>query len=82
MVHIHLFAGSCRLRRGWPEPDLACKAVPIPFLARLIPSDLKIPSFLLYVYRGDNFYFVTSPLLILISLVYLLLFLLRAFGSH
>jgi len=54
----------------------------IPFLARLIPSDLKIPSFLLYVYRGDNFYFVTSPLLILISLVYLLLFLLRAFGSR
>jgi len=44
----------------------------IPIVAKLIPEvDLeKIPWFLLYVYRRDNFVFATSPLLIIISVFY------------
>jgi len=44
----------------------------IPIMAKLIPEvDLeKIPWFLLYVYRRDNFVFATSPLLIIISIFY------------
>ncbi len=46
-----------------------------PVLGRYIaPED--IPSWLLYVYRRGNFYFVTSPILILLSV---LLFLIHAF---
>jgi len=44
----------------------------IPLLAKYIPEvDLaKIPWFLLYVYRSDGFVFVTSPLLIVIGIVF------------
>lgn len=46
----------------------------IPILLRLIPSiePEKIPWLLLYVYRGDNFFFATSPLLIIIAVASLL----------
>ncbi len=37
----------------------------------------KIPSWLVYVYHSDGFYFVTSPLLLLLSLVAFLVFLLQ-----
>ncbi len=39
-----------------------------PFLSNYINLD-DIPSWILYIYRGKNFYFVTSPLLILISVI-------------
>ena len=44
----------------------------IPIVAKLIPEvDLeKIPWFLLYIYRRDNFVFATSPLLIVVSIAY------------
>ena len=44
----------------------------IPLITKLIPTvDLeKIPWILLYVYRKDGFFFVTSPVLILITAVY------------
>lgn len=44
----------------------------IPVLAKYISeADLnKIPWFILYVYRSDGFVFVTSPLLIIIGLVF------------
>jgi len=52
----------------------------IPLVARYIPSkDIveRVPWIILYVYRQDGFTFITSPILILISLVYLLYILLR-----
>lgn len=48
----------------------------LPVIANYLPSIEKLenlPPILIYIYRGDNFYFVTSPLLILISLVLLIL---------
>jgi hypothetical protein len=46
----------------------------IPAVAKLFPqADLeKIPWILLYVYRRENFVFVTSPLLIIVSAAYFL----------
>jgi hypothetical protein len=40
-------------------------------------AGLKIPWIILYTYNRDGFYFATSPLLIIISVIGLLLFLLR-----
>lgn len=49
----------------------------IPILGRYIDV-FGIPPWLLWVYRSDGFYFVTSPLLLLISFISILLyFLLR-----
>jgi len=36
----------------------------------------QVPSWLVYVYHSDGFYFVTSPFLILLSLVALIVYLL------
>jgi hypothetical protein len=36
----------------------------------------QVPSWLIYVYHSDGFYFVTSPFLILLSLVALVVYLL------
>ncbi len=44
----------------------------LPFLARYLPSLDHVPWFLIWVYRGDGLYFVTSPLLILLSLLSLI----------
>jgi hypothetical protein len=41
----------------------------LPIVARHIPSLDRMPWILIWVYRRDGFYFVTSPLLIIISLV-------------
>jgi hypothetical protein len=41
----------------------------LPIVARHIPSLDRMPWILIWVYRKDGFYFVTSPLLIIISLV-------------
>ena len=51
----------------------------VPIIIKLIsPVDLKkIPWILLYVYRRDGFFFATSPILILIGIVYFLWALLR-----
>ena len=45
----------------------------IPHLVRYAPEIEKLPPILLYVYRKDNFYFATSPILIIISIVSVLL---------
>jgi hypothetical protein len=47
--------------------------VALPLVARNLPSIEKLPWMLVGVYRGDSFYFITSPLLIIISLISLLL---------
>lgn len=49
----------------------------IPVIARHLPSLDKLPWIVLWVYRKNGFYFATSPLLIIISVISLLLSLLR-----
>ena len=44
----------------------------LPFLARYLPSLDLVPWLLIWVYRRDGFIFVTSPLLILLSLLSLI----------
>ena len=44
----------------------------LPFLARYLPNLDQVPWLLIWVYRRDGFYFVTSPLLIILSLLSLI----------
>ncbi len=44
----------------------------LPFLTRYLPSLDQVPWLLIWVYRRDGFIFVTSPLLILLSLLSLI----------
>ena len=41
----------------------------LPFLARFLPSLDQVPWFIIWVYRRDGFTFMTSPLLIVLSLL-------------
>ena len=41
----------------------------LPFIARHLPNLEKLPWIIVWVYRKDGFYFVTSPLLIILSLI-------------
>ena len=50
--------------------------VALPLIARHLPSLERLPWILIWVYRRDGFYFITSPLLIIISIVSLLVHLL------
>ena len=43
--------------------------VMLPFIARYLPNLEKLPWIIVWVYRKDGFYFVTSPLLIILSLI-------------
>jgi len=52
-----------------------------PILIEKIPSLEGIPWIILYVYRKDGFVFVTSPLLIMISIVSLLWWILTRSGT-
>jgi hypothetical protein len=47
-----------------------------PILLEQLPSLRNLPWILLYIYRRDGFVFVTSPLLLIISVVSLLWWLL------
>ncbi|NWG09843.1 MAG: hypothetical protein HXX80_06040 [Nitrososphaerales archaeon] len=52
----------------------------LPIIANYLPSIErleKLPPIIIYVYRSGNFYFVTSPILILVSLILLILYLVR-----
>ena len=40
-----------------------------PFLIRFLPSIERLPPIILWVYKSDGFYFATSPLLIIISII-------------
>ena len=46
--------------------------VVLPYISRVIPGVERVPWFILYVYRRDGFYFATSPLLVLLSLISIL----------
>ena len=48
----------------------------IPFVSRFFPSLEKIPPIIWWTYRSDHFYFATSPILIIISIVSLIFFVL------
>jgi len=45
--------------------------IALPLIARSLPTDARWPRILVYVYHRGNFHFVTSPILIAISLAYL-----------
>ncbi len=47
-----------------------------PILLEQLPSLSNLPWILLYIYRRDSFVFVTSPLLLIISVISLLWWLL------
>lgn len=47
--------------------------IALPFIARSLPNLEKMPWILIWVYRSDGFYFITSPLLIIISIISLIL---------
>lgn len=54
---------------GWTLILLGVLFVALPYLSRLVPSMERLPWYIVYVYRSDGFYFATSPLLILLSLL-------------
>jgi hypothetical protein len=49
----------------------------LPVMARHLPSLDRLPWIFVWVYRKNGFYFATSPLLIIVSVISLLLNLLR-----
>ncbi len=55
---------------------LGVALVLIPVLGQYVDLS-KVPPWLIYVYRSNGFYFVTSPLLILLSVISLIVFILR-----
>lgn len=54
--------------------------VALPVLARHLPNIEEIPWFILWVYRSDGFTFATSPLLIFITLLSIILNIIRSRG--
>lgn len=44
----------------------------IPKLTPILDKLEKLPPILIYIYKHDNFYFVTSPILIIIALTFLI----------
>jgi hypothetical protein len=52
----------------------------IPYLVRFAPEIEKLPTLLLYVYHRDTFYFATSPILIIISIISVLVSLLSRYS--
>jgi len=47
--------------------------VMLPFIARHLPSLERLPWIFIWVYRKNGFYFVTSPLLIILSIISIVL---------
>ena len=58
---------------GWILILLGAIFVALPYITRLVPNIERIPWVILYVYKRDGFYFATSPLLIVVSLISLFL---------
>ncbi|MCD6248054.1 MAG: hypothetical protein J7J17_01170 [Hadesarchaea archaeon] len=58
---------------------LGVALVLIPVLRQYIDVS-KVPPWLIYVYHSDGFYFATSPILILISIISLVIFLIERGG--
>jgi len=52
----------------------------VPYVVKHLPTLERleqIPWILLYVYRKDDFYFMTSPILLIVGVAYLLWFFIR-----
>jgi hypothetical protein len=62
---------------GWILIVLGVLFVALPYLVRVFPSIDRVPWWILWVYKRDGFYFATSPLLIILSLLSILLSYLR-----
>ena len=46
----------------------------LPLISQYLPSLEKIPWILLWTYKTENFVFITSPILIIITIISLVLF--------
>lgn len=53
----------------------------IPILARYLPSIENVPWYIIWVYKRDGFYFATSPLLVVISIISIVVSLLSHRGN-
>lgn len=62
---------------GWILILLGIIFVALPYLARVIPNVEKIPWWILWVYRSNGFTFATSPILIFISVLSIIINLVR-----
>jgi hypothetical protein len=62
---------------GWILILLGVIFVALPYLARFIPNVEKIPWWILWVYRSNGFTFATSPILIFISILSIIISLVR-----
>ena len=62
---------------GWMLILLGALFVALPYLVRIVPALDHVPWWIIYVYKSDGFYFATSPLLIIISILSFLLSYLR-----
>jgi hypothetical protein len=62
---------------GWMLILLGFIFVALPYITRVVPNIDRIPWWIIWVYKRDNFYFATSPLLIFISVASILWSLLR-----
>jgi len=65
---------------GWLLLAFGAILIALPLLAKYLPSAViadRLPPLLLYVYRKDGFVFVTSPILVIISLISILWALVR-----
>jgi hypothetical protein len=51
--------------------------IALPYIERVVPDLNRIPWIILWVYRSEGFTFATSPLLIIISVISVLLVYLR-----
>jgi hypothetical protein len=58
---------------GWFLIIMGIIFVTIPYLTKVIPNIERLPWFIIYVYKKDGFFFATSPLLIFLSIVSILL---------
>ena len=62
---------------GWILILLGIIFVAMPYIARFVPDLDRIPWWILWVYRSDGFYFATSPILIFISIISIILNMIR-----
>ncbi|MDI6859338.1 MAG: hypothetical protein QMC85_02460 [Methanocellales archaeon] len=53
--------------------------VALPFLVKYAPSLGEIHPFIIYIYHRNNFYFITSPILLLTFIISVMFFLLAKY---
>jgi hypothetical protein len=58
---------------GWLLVIMGILFIIFPYIIKLIPSIEKLPWFIVFIYKRDGFYFVTSPILIFLSIISILI---------